>query len=415
MPAWFQSIGQGLGRAGSEWGEAVEHNTELALSVIKNKLVLQEIQQRIRESQQREQRANQPQPYGIVPGQGGAQIGVTFDQNKPQGQQFGQQTVVPGIDPQQFQKSISSSLDQLPPEIRTQAQLAWIRHAAMNDYQGGLREIDSIVNSYQRGELATGKEPTPIFKGDALVGIKDPRTNRTYTASDLETAPPWVRKQWTDITQQVAGEERRKETAKVADENRRFQQQLDLTEQRFQTALKANDYKAARREVNKAKADYDTAIDRQQTMDKNLADIYDEMEKTGKVNQQAMLSLVANHIGMTLGAQKGARITRAVWEEAVQSSPWLARAQARFSGEGLNAYLTGVVLTDDQMRYMVDLAHEKVQILNDHVGRVKQEYADDLGVAQGASSTSPRQPKSAVAAPVPSHSSPKTADEYLGR
>ena len=96
MPAWFQSIGQGLGRAGSEWGEAVEHNTELALSVIKNKLVLQDIQQRIREWQQREQRANQPQPFGIVPGQGGARIGVTFDQNKPQGQQFGQQTIIPG-------------------------------------------------------------------------------------------------------------------------------------------------------------------------------------------------------------------------------------------------------------------------------------------------------------------------------
>ena len=78
MPAWFQSIGQGLGRAGSEWGEAVDHNTELALSVIKNKLVLQEIQQRMREGQartqqeqerinlekQREQRLGAPQPWG---------------------------------------------------------------------------------------------------------------------------------------------------------------------------------------------------------------------------------------------------------------------------------------------------------------------------------------------------------------
>jgi hypothetical protein len=69
-------------------------------------------------------------------------------------------------------------------------------------------------------------------------------------------------------------------------------------------------------------------------------------------DQQAMLAMTANHIGMTLGAQKGARINQAVWNEAVESAPWLARAAAHFGPDG---YLSGVVLSPDQVDQMVDL------------------------------------------------------------
>ena len=62
------------------------------------------------------------------------------------------------------------------------------------------------------------------------------------------------------------------------------------------------------------------------TMDKNLKDAL-------AGDQQAMLSLVANHIGMTLGAQKGARINQAVWNEAVESAPWLARRRRAIQPE----------------------------------------------------------------------------------
>jgi hypothetical protein len=70
-------------------------------------------------------------------------------------------------------------------------------------------------------------------------------------------------------------------------------------------------------------------------------------------NQQAMMLIVSNHIGMTLGQQKGSRINQAVWNEAVESSPWLARAEAKFDKRG---YLSGVVLTPAQIHQMVDLA-----------------------------------------------------------
>lgn len=110
-----------------------------------------------------------------------------------------------------------------------------------------------------------------------------------------------------------------------------------------------------------ADREYQSAIDRTKTMDANLRDAL-------AGDQQAMLSLVANHIGMTLGAQKGSRINKAVWEEAIQSAPWLQRVAAKFDSNG---YLTGVTLTPQTMQRMVKLAHEKEDVLRQHVERIK--------------------------------------------
>lgn len=70
-------------------------------------------------------------------------------------------------------------------------------------------------------------------------------------------------------------------------------------------------------------------------------------------DQQAMLSLLANHLGMTMGLQKGSRLTRDIIHEAEQSRPWLQGLQAKFDKNG---YLTGVVLTPQQMAQMMTLA-----------------------------------------------------------
>lgn len=73
-------------------------------------------------------------------------------------------------------------------------------------------------------------------------------------------------------------------------------------------------------------------------------------------DQQAMLSLLANHLGMTMGLQKGARMTRDIIREAEQSRPWLQGMGAKFDKDG---YLTGVTLTPQQMRQMVNLGRER--------------------------------------------------------
>jgi hypothetical protein len=207
-----------------------------------------------------------------------------------------------------------------------------------------------------------GKEMQPDFKDGMLVGVKNPATNEYYT--DPTTMPPEAKAIY-DSAKKV---EKAHEAAQDARDDRRFQHQITASTLAFQHALDRSDYAAAQKEVKKARSDYDSAIDRQTTMHQNL-------DAGLKGDQQAMLSLVANHIGMTLGAQKGARITRAVWDEATSSAPWLAKLGAKFSDDG---YLSGVTLTPEQMRQMVDLGDQKVGILKDHVDRVEEEYKDDL-------------------------------------
>jgi hypothetical protein len=73
-------------------------------------------------------------------------------------------------------------------------------------------------------------------------------------------------------------------------------------------------------------------------------------------DQQAMLSLLANHLGMTMGLQKGARITKDTYQEAQKSQPWLQGLQAKFDSDG---YLSGVTLSPGQIHQMVGLARDR--------------------------------------------------------
>jgi hypothetical protein len=73
-------------------------------------------------------------------------------------------------------------------------------------------------------------------------------------------------------------------------------------------------------------------------------------------NQQAMLSLLANHLGMTMGLQKGARMNKDIIQEAQKSQPWLEGMKAKFDKDG---YLAGVTLGPEQMKQMLDLGFER--------------------------------------------------------
>jgi len=82
-------------------------------------------------------------------------------------------------------------------------------------------------------------------------------------------------------------------------------------------------------------------------------------------DQQAMINLLYNHIGMTTGLQKGARITRDIINEAQQSAPWMATILARIGvGNGFTMtpqLLRGVTLPPDTMRNMIGLAQDRLQ------------------------------------------------------
>ncbi|MFT4112395.1 hypothetical protein [Silvibacterium sp.] len=107
---------------------------------------------------------------------------------------------------------------------------------------------------------------------------------------------------------------------------------------------------SARQAVFKAYQPVLDSAERLNVMAKNYEDAVNDH------NQQAMLSLLANHLGMTMGLQKGARLSRDIIQEAQQSMPYLQGLKAKFDKDG---YLQGVTLSPEQMHQMVDLGRER--------------------------------------------------------
>lgn len=98
---------------------------------------------------------------------------------------------------------------------------------------------------------------------------------------------------------------------------------------------------------------YQPALDSGERFDVMVQNYVDAVKNH---DQQAMLSLLANHLGMTMGLQKGARLTKDIIREAQESRPWLAGIQAKFDKDGV---LSGVTLTPQQMRQMIDLGRDR--------------------------------------------------------
>jgi len=122
----------------------------------------------------------------------------------------------------------------------------------------------------------------------------------------------------------------------------------------------------------------------------------DSYPKAQKGDQQAMMNLLTNHIGMTLGLQKGARITKDILQEAQKSTPWLQGVEAKFDDRG---YLSGLTLTNEQMGQMMDLAKsqrvdawQRASDSADQAGvKDKVKFPDDIRSAlQGAAGTPPK-------------------------
>jgi len=104
-------------------------------------------------------------------------------------------------------------------------------------------------------------------------------------------------------------------------------------------------------------------------------------------NEQAMVSLLMNHIGMTLGAQKGTRIAKTVIDDAEASAPWIETKLASighrdengdFIFDGLKG---GTNLTGEQVKQMVDLANQRNTLQWQQVKDTGATYGVDLSGA----------------------------------
>jgi len=104
-------------------------------------------------------------------------------------------------------------------------------------------------------------------------------------------------------------------------------------------------------------------------------------------NQQAMVSLLMNHIGMTLGAQKGTRVAKSVIDEARQSAPWVDTKLATIGHQDANGDFIfdgakgGINLTGEQVGQMVDLAKQRNDLQWQQVKDTGATYGVDLSGA----------------------------------
>jgi hypothetical protein len=104
-------------------------------------------------------------------------------------------------------------------------------------------------------------------------------------------------------------------------------------------------------------------------------------------NQQAMVSLLMNHIGMTLGAQKGTRVAKSIIDEARQSAPWVDAKLATIGHQDANGDFIfdglkgGINLTGGQVAQMVDLAKQRNDLQWQQVKDTGATYGVDLSGA----------------------------------
>lgn len=136
-------------------------------------------------------------------------------------------------------------------------------------------------------------------------------------------------------------------------------------------------------EVDKAQTNYQHSVSRYNMM-------ADALPKALAGDQQAMLVMLYNHIGMTIGLQKGARITQDVINEAQRSAPWMATLLARV-GIGNEFTMTpellrGIALAPEQMHQMVDNAESRL-------GQDYREFKDIQQYHSSGGSTIPAPPE----------------------
>lgn len=214
----------------------------------------------------------------------------------------------------------------------------WRRIAAANphigmtdeDIQGAISSTHPLGAKYQVQQDKNGR---PEFATDR-------EGNRLFPDAQGKFQDPELQSQWDSVSQthqQALGEEEGKEK-RVAG------YAADRQAAGFAQAQKMEGVKATNDRVN-------TALD----ADERLSRMERSYQKAVKGDQQAMLALLTDHLGMTMGIQKGARITKDILNEAQNSQPWLQKIAARFNDNGV---LSGAALGPEQMKQMLDLGYE---------------------------------------------------------
>jgi hypothetical protein len=275
----------------------------------------------------------------------------------------------------QPQPSGKQRLIQMLPEIAGVAAAAFSgqRGATQGAAQGierGVARRNQVTDIHEREQYERqNKLIEDVNQQQRLMDQEEMERQRMATQEDLATKRMTLQEKMQSERQQSMLDQiaaRGGEARKTEDEKEQNRENLEDQKQvgrmalaksnqdaraaiaRVRAAVAANKAKAIPGPVAKSFDDFETSQSRYDVM----MNSYNEASRDPG-NQQAMLNLLANHLGMTMGLQKGARLNQAIIDEAKRSGYLDERVEAHFGPDG---YMTGVVLTPRQMSQMVELA-----------------------------------------------------------
>lgn len=224
--------------------------------------------------------------------------------------------------------------------------------------------------------------------GGIVTSVSDPETGRQWSASDLGptgNAPPEAKQLYADYEK---GVDQKKKDAdakwqKEQDEiNRRqqisLQNQSDRLISMFQNMLSMDQFKDAEKQIAAHETTYNGAVDLQKKMQGLLPQALSG-------NQQAQVAILADHIAMTTH-QPGAsmRPTKALFDEAASSQPTLEKYRKYFDPDVPGGFKSGLVLSPQEARQMVDMAQTTVDAERDTLQEMKQGYQQQLNPSPSA-------------------------------
>lgn len=158
----------------------------------------------------------------------------------------------------------------------------------------------------------------------------------------------------------------------------RFANSIALQNNAFALAVQRGYLGDADKIFSKAQDDYGKRLSAMALMQQNY------QEALGG-NQQAQVSMLMQHIGMTAGTVPGAHQSRANIEEAEQSTPWISHYVNKwFHQDATGDYIFdgpkgGINLTKPQMEQMLSLAKERVQVQHEQLGYWQRELVPGQG------------------------------------
>jgi len=362
---WLQAIGSTAGQLGNDIGTAYDKNVNDALHIIQSKLMLSDLQNRITQQGIQIKQSQMPQPKGIIAVPGGGQAGVTFNPNTSS---FETQPLVQGVDRATAKMRLADMAANSPAQFKPVFEtLSGLVDSGL-DPKEALIHGSSIQTQAAEKLTATGKEPVPVIHGNTLMALKDPLTNKTYTAADYATMPPEMQKSWDSYNKSLQDEEQRIENR----ETRRLAQQTQLQTQALQNFIQKGAIDEARKTVAPLRSSLNKLNDsvqqdemRYELMKKVWQDVQKNPENIGSFDA----ALAAFHMGMTVGQVKGMRTGKDMVKFHVAARSLPEDMQVAF-----DHWMNGAELSPQQRQNFVELAEEKMQTDRQALANLRTQY-----------------------------------------